>query len=112
MKARHTWTAPTPTSLANQKLAQEQAQKLAQEQAQKQAEYRNQQKSRAVRERELDQHEREQIREQSRAGLLRSPEEERRRRSGLDRRMLQKGVSWLPPEEEHERERAHRYSQP
>jgi hypothetical protein len=44
-------------------------------------------------------------RELHRAGLVRTPEENQRRRTGLDRRMLQHhGTPWLPPEDEDEDE--------
>jgi hypothetical protein len=42
--------------------------------------------------------ERRRARELSRAGLVRTVEEQERRRSGMDRRMLQRGQPWLPPQ--------------
>jgi hypothetical protein len=41
--------------------------------------------------------ERRRARELSRAGLVRTAEEQQRHRHGLDRRLLQRGQPWLPP---------------
>jgi hypothetical protein len=92
------WTAPTPTSLRNQKLAKELAQAEAQKQAQKQAQYRNQERSKAVRERELNQHELDQIEAQSRAGLVRSAAAQQLHRSGAAR-AVPRVPAWLPPKD-------------
>jgi hypothetical protein len=79
------WTEDTPTSLRRMK-----------GQRQEMFEARREQARKAVRT-EPTAKEKKQARELSRAGLVRTSEEQERRRSGLDRRMRQKGTPWLPP---------------
>jgi hypothetical protein len=92
------WTSDTPTSLRRLKA---QKQELHQERVQAREQVRARKPIRT----EPNAKERKQARELSRAGLVRTPEEQQRRRSGLDRRMLQKGTAWLPPVEDVDRGR-------
>jgi hypothetical protein len=92
------WTSDTPTSLRRLEREQEQPQEQPepQEQGREMTSVRHRS---SARERPLTRREQAQVRELSRAGLVRTSEENQRRRSGADRRGLQhRGTApWLPP---------------
>jgi hypothetical protein len=87
-----TWTVePTPTS--RRRMDQEQARKEAQRPAVEVAHLR------PALARPLTDKELREIEALSRAGVVLTPEQTERRKSGLERRLLQHGMAWLPPDE-------------